>query len=150
MIEPVKKTLHVPLTTEKAFDLFTTRMGEWWPTETHSISGSDAADVTVEPREGGKIIEKAPDGATHDWATVTTWVPGERFAFDWYVGRDPSQATQVDVGFVAEGDGTRVTLVHDGWEALGDEAAGLREGYHSGWDGVLTSCYGGACQKVAA
>jgi hypothetical protein len=34
-------------------------------------------------------------------------------------------------------DGTRVTLIHTGWERLGDQGVARRMGYHDGWDGVL-------------
>ena len=36
-----------------------------------------------------------------------------------------------------EAEGTRLTLVHTGWEALGDAAAEARQGYDGGWAGVL-------------
>jgi hypothetical protein len=38
---------------------------------------------------------------------------------------------------VPEGDGTRVELVHSGWEAYGDDAAASRASYDTGWDIVL-------------
>ncbi len=39
--------------------------------------------------------------------------------------------------FAADGEGTRVDLEHRGWERLGDIASEAREGYESGWPGVL-------------
>ena len=38
MIDPIEKTLVVPLTPDRAFDLFTNRMASWWPLDKHSLS----------------------------------------------------------------------------------------------------------------
>ncbi|MBB94421.1 MAG: hypothetical protein CML68_07455 [Rhodobacteraceae bacterium] len=150
---PVEKTLLVPLHPDAAFDLFTAGMAAWWPLDSHSMTaqtaGGAAEDVTVEPFEGGRIYETMPNGATSDWATITDWTPGARLAFDWYVGRDPSQATQVSVTFLPEGNGTRVELVHDGFDRLPDGAQ-MRGNYHMGWDMVLGARYGGAARARAA
>lgn len=146
---PIEKSTRVPLDKNSAFNLFTQGIDRWWPVKSHSLSGEDAT-VEVEPREGGKIFETTPDGDTHDWATITTWEPGDRLAFDWYVGRDPAEATQVEVTFTPEGDGTRVDLTHQGFEALGTEATAQHKGYRTGWDHVFYDCFGGACTKAAA
>ena len=39
--------------------------------------------------------------------------------------------------FAAEGDGTRVSIVHAGWERLGDRAAPLRDRNRTGWAGLV-------------
>ncbi|MGR3433378.1 MAG: ArsR/SmtB family transcription factor [Shimia sp.] len=146
--DPIVKTLDVDLPPDAAFDLFATRMGEWWPTDTHSLSAEDGARphaVEVEPREGGRILDTTHDGRIAPWGRVTAWEPGRRFAAAWHVGRPEAEATMLDVRFDARGGGTRVTLIHDGWEVLGAAGAALRGGYHGGWDRVLGQCYGGAC-----
>ena len=152
-IAPVEKTLLVPLRPDEAFELFTDGMATWWPLDSHSMAAQTgqgaASDVTVEPRKGGRIYETMPDGSRSDWATITDWTPGARLAFDWYVGRDPSQATQVSVTFLPEGNGTRVDLVHDGFDRT-DGGAVMRENYHSGWDMVLGARFAGACVKEVA
>ncbi len=149
MLDAVEKTLVVPIGPDEAFDLFTNGMSGWWPLESHSISGAAEADVTVEPHKGGRIYETLPGGGRADWATITEWVPGARLAFDWYVGRDPAEATQVSVTFLPEGTGTRVELVHDGFDRLAGGAQ-MRGGYDSGWDMVLGARYGGAALARAA
>lgn len=149
MTEPVEKSVLVPLSPQDAFQLFTDGMAQWWPLDSHSLSGSREADVTVEPRTGGRIFETKPDGVRADWATITDWQPGAHLAFDWYVGRTPEDATQVSVGFIPMGNGTRVDLVHDGFDArMG--GAEMRQMYHTGWDKVLVTCYGGAAKARAA
>jgi hypothetical protein len=65
-------------------------------------------------------------------------------------GRTPATAQVVTVSFHAQGDSTRVTLTHSGWEALGDAAAETREGYTHGWDIVLGQFFVNQCTKIAA
>ena len=35
-IEPIQRSVTVPLEPEVAFELFTARMDTWWPVQTHS------------------------------------------------------------------------------------------------------------------
>lgn len=153
MTDPIEKTVLVPLAPLDAFELFTTGMAGWWPLDSHSLSatrdGQTAADVVVEPRAGGRIIETKPDGSRADWATITAWEPGHRLAFDWYVGRDASEATQVSVTFLPAPGGTQVDLVHDGFDRLGAAGTTMWTGYQTGWDMVLGACFGGAARAAA-
>ena len=53
-------------------------------------------------------------------------------------------ATDVELRFTPQGDGTLVELVHSGWEQHGEHAADLRAQYDSGWDFVFGERYGSA------
>jgi len=152
-LDPIVKTLAVPVSPERAFDLFTENLAAWWPLDTHSLSAFDGdlpKEVTVEREKGGKILEEKPDGSVHPWGTITAWEPGARFAMDWHVGRPEAEATFLDVRFEAQGAGTRITLIHDGWAALGDDGAKVRGGYYTGWDMVLGQCYQHHCLRQVA
>jgi uncharacterized protein YndB with AHSA1/START domain len=125
-------------------------MDRWWPTDSHSLSagkGATARAVTMEPREGGALIETWHDGETHRWGTVKAWSPPERVVFSWHVGTPPENATTVEVTFEEQGRGTRVILVHADWDNAADPSA--RDRYESGWVKVFEERYAGAC-KVAA
>lgn len=152
MIPPIKKTVTVPLSPSHAFELFTKDIFLWWPVESHSLSaGSESKpkDVTVEPFKGGQILETCADGQRRPWATVTTWEPGARLTLDWYVGRDPSEATQVDIRFLPDKAGALVELTHDGFDRLsGGET--MAQSYNTGWDTVLGTGFDGFCLKHAA
>lgn len=141
---PIKKSLTVPLAPGDAFDLFTSGIDRWWPKDSHSLAARDGAGnrtrVRVEAREGGRVIETLPDGREAAWATVAAWVPGERFAMQWYVGRDEAEATFVDVRFAAINGGTLVELAHSGFDVLGPAAGDICANYTSGWDLVLGCC----------
>jgi len=44
----------------------------------------------------------------------------------------------VEVRFAAEGDGTRVTLAHSGWEKLSAAVRESNAGYARGWELALS------------
>lgn len=136
-IEPLVKRVIVPGTTEMVFDLFTSRIGEWWPRVTHSVGGEDSVSVDMGNGVGERIFEVTRDGTEHEWGRITDWLPGERVAFSWRPGLAPEQATHVAITFRSTTEGTEVTLVHDGWTARGEDWRGMRDNYDTGWDLVL-------------
>jgi uncharacterized protein YndB with AHSA1/START domain len=132
----VRKSLTVAAPVERAFEVFTERIGTWWPLDTHSIGHERARDAVLEGREGGGLYEVMDGGETAPWATVLAWEPPSRIVLSWHV--NPTvPATEVEVRFSPEGDGTRVVLEHRGWERLGDDADAARGAYEEGWDVVL-------------
>lgn len=119
--EPIRQSVHVDCPIEEAFRLFTESFGEWWPADLHSLSGDEAPSCEMEPWRGGKIIERAPSGEERECGEVSTWEPPERLVFTLAPGRQ-----SVDVRFRVEADGTRVTLIHTGWEAPGTPVCAAR------------------------
>lgn len=146
---PLIKTLTVPISPDRAFDLFTRRMAEWWPLHSHAISAAackaPARSVHVPDRVGDEVIETLADGSTAPWGRITAYAPGAHFAMTWHPGTPAETASLVDVRFSAEGAGCRVTLTHSGWENRPDGAA-RRVNYDSGWNGVLLGDYANAAQ----
>ena len=136
-IAPIRKSISVRWPPEEAFRRFTGRIAEWWPLETHSLSASATASCAIEPRLGGRIVETAPDGTEHLWGTVTAWEPPDRLAFTWHPGRTADTRQEVEITFLPDGDGARVSLVHSGWERLGERAEDVRRNYEGGWGIVL-------------
>ena len=90
-----------------------------------------------EPRAGGRIYERAPDGAEHEWGRVTAWEPPRRLAYSWHLRQDRADATDVEVTFSAAPEGTAVAIVHRGWERLGAKGPAARERNTRGWAGLL-------------
>lgn len=146
-IEPVRRSVTVGASVDRAFEVFTNGLGTWWPLEHHSVSvggGEDDAaaappqTAVLEPRVGGRVFERLADGTEHDWGRVLVWEPPTRLVLAWQPNRDPQAPTEVEVRFIAEADGgTRVELEHRGWERLGADAERARESYAGGWPGVL-------------
>ncbi|MBT3344031.1 MAG: hypothetical protein HN712_27800 [Gemmatimonadetes bacterium] len=138
-LDPIVKERTVPLELGKAFELFTARIGEWWPLATHSISGSTSSTVRFEPAVGGRIIEALADGTEHAWADVLAWDPPERFVVSWHPNPNPDAASTLEVRFHSVAEGTTIRLEHRGWEEFGQsQGLELREGYTSGWEVVLS------------
>jgi uncharacterized protein YndB with AHSA1/START domain len=131
------KTVHVEAPVGRAFELFTARLGEWWPLPTHSVGGETARDVAMQCRLGGQIVETLADGSTAVWGTVTDWVSPQLVAFTWHHGQPEAEATRVEVSFAASGEGTEVTLRHSGWSSRPDGER-ARSQYDGGWDLVLS------------
>lgn len=150
---PVIKTIDVPCDQRTAFRIFTEDMNRWWPKDRNSVSamaGETAREVRLEPRIGGALTEIGHDGTRHSWGSVLAWDPFARLSLNWHINRPVSEATRVDVDFAPQRSGTRVTLRHHGWEALGDEAQKMRDGYDGGRVSVFETAYAGACKAKAA
>ncbi len=127
----IRHEVVVPTGVERAFELFTTRVGDFKPPE-HNLLGAAEVETTLEPRVGGHIIDRAPDGAECRWARILAFEPPDRLVFSWDISprwqleADPEHTSEVEVRFVGEApDRTRVELEHrhldrhgTGWEAV--------------------------------
>lgn len=142
-LEPVVKTLVVPLSVEDAFDLFTAHMTSWWPLESHSVFLDRAERVSFPEEAGQPITEYSSDGRTTVWGTLVSRKRPSSLSFSWHPGRPAETAQTVDISFSQSDGGTEVVLIHSGWDILGDKAGEARAGYDPGWDLVLIQCYGG-------
>jgi uncharacterized protein YndB with AHSA1/START domain len=145
-ISPVRKAITVKRPIEDCFEIFTVRMGRWWPLLTHSISEARAVDVVIEPRVGGGIFEVRDDGERFPWGKVLVWEPPDRLVVTWHPGLDPSKPTEVEVRFLPVEGGTRVELEHRGWARLGAKAREARDGYDHGWESVFGKNFAEACR----
>lgn len=143
-ITDVRREITVGGTPERAFDLFTNHMAEWWPAE-HHLAGSPVVAMTVEPRIGGRIYDSCEDGSESVWGQVTEWDPPAGLAFAWMVTgtwqleTDVEKASRVSVAFTADGDRTRVVVVHkDFWRmAEGGQGMAGAVGSVDGWGSGL-------------
>jgi uncharacterized protein YndB with AHSA1/START domain len=93
--------------------------------------------VVFEERVGGRIYERSRSGEESTWGTVTLWEPPHRVAFTWHPGRDPEKPGAIEVSFHPDGAGSRLELLHTGWESFGPLAVKARRGYAIGWAYVL-------------
>jgi uncharacterized protein YndB with AHSA1/START domain len=148
-MEPLELRFTVECSPEHAFDVWATRTSLWWP-RGHSVSADPGLTVTFEPRPGGRIYERTPDGTEHDWGEVLDWEPPDRLRYLWHLRFDRADATEVEIAFApaAAGTGTAVTITHRGWERLGAKAPERRERNRRGWDGLIPH-YRRACGEPA-
>jgi uncharacterized protein YndB with AHSA1/START domain len=142
---PVRKTVHVAVAPEKAFDVFTARMGKWWMAE-HSILKAPRESVVMEPRQGGRWYETAVDGTECSWGYVITWEPPNRVVLAWQIDGswqfNEKFLTEIEVRFTPDGpNGTRVELEHRKLQAYGETAESMRAALdgNEGWGAELAN-----------
>ncbi len=152
MLDPIRKMIEVPCSQEHAFRVFVEKVETWWPLDKNSVSamnGGVAKKVVMESREGGRVYEVGHDDQIHEWGSVTLYDPYNRFRMDWHIGLPAESASDVDVIFTALDDNrTRVELTHARWEAFGDKAESMRNGYDNGWVGVFEEAFQSACRNT--
>jgi uncharacterized protein YndB with AHSA1/START domain len=103
-----------------AFELFTSRIDDWWRRGPKYRMGLDGR-LRFEPGEGGRLVEIYDEAAgdLFEIGRILVWRPGERLVFEWRQPNfTPGQVTEVDIGFAAVAEGTRLTLEHRGWDTL--------------------------------
>ncbi len=138
-LAPLRLSYAIDCAPEHAFAVWTERFADWWP-RSHSASGDPDTSVALEPRHGGRIYERTPTGEEIDWGEVTVWDPPHRLSYLWHIRRDRADATDVDLRFVDNGDGTtRLDIEHRGWERLGADGPAWRDANTGGWSALIPS-----------
>ena len=151
MTDPIVKTVFVNCSPEHAFKVFVSRISDWWPVESHSVSageGRPAQSVTIERTVGGSVYETKYDGSRADWGRVLTYEQGKKLTMTWHPGNNSDNATLVEVTFTGSDTGCDVTLTHSGWDVWGSEAPDRITRYTEGWGMILGTLYTTACQST--
>ncbi len=143
-IAPVRKTIVVQATPERAFAVFTAGLDRWWP-KTHNIGSAPIRESIIEPFVGGRWYSKCEDGSEAVVGHVSVWQPSQRFVVSWEISAQwkpdarVALASEVEVRFVADAaGGTRVELEHRNFERMGiADGETMRKGVDGGWPGLL-------------
>lgn len=141
----IDKSVVLPLTPAAAFELFTTRAGEWWPADRRHLNDPRSQMFML---ASGRFYERATDGTELDLGRVRLWEPPHRVLLDFFVGTDATHPTQVEIRFTPEGDGTRVSVQHQPGErgaALWDKRAPI---FARSWTAVLAALQTAASAKT--
>ena len=115
-IEAARQSVTVPLTPERAYDLFVDEFDSWWPKGSHTVA--DATGVVLEAREGGRWGELDAQGEFSPWGSVLAAQRPDRILLAWQLDPDfkfdpdTARRTEVEVTFTAEGESS--TLVDAG------------------------------------
>jgi uncharacterized protein YndB with AHSA1/START domain len=136
----VRSEITVEAPIERAFAVFTEEMESWWNPDHHLI---ETAEMVVEPRVGGHIFDRGPDGSECHWSRVLAYEPPTLFVFSWDINTsweietDPAKTSEVAVTFTAESpDRTLVVLEHRHLDRHGEGWEGMRDAVGSGWSNL--------------
>ena len=127
----ITRSVHVPLSPEAAFDLFTTGFARWWPRE-HCFCGEAALDRVFVDLDAGTWGEVTLSGETLLWGHVLHadrpsllslgWQMDARVS-PWVPEPDPARASLIDLRIKPTEGGATLSLTHHGFERHGDGAA---------------------------
>lgn len=136
-------SVNVPI--DRAFKVFTEKMGAWWPAS-HHVGGTPFKDILIDPLTGGRWYEINADGQECVWGSVLAWEPPKKVVLswhlqpDWSVNMDMAKSSEVSMEFIAEGpEKTRLEFEHrhlerhgEGWEKMRAEVSS-----DGGWPMIL-------------
>ena len=132
MAEPISLTLsrHFAAPPERVFDAWLEKSwGEWV-----GPPGVNGEVVQLEPRVGGhyRVVMHLPDGKTLSVGGVYKQiVRPERLVMSWKWEHE-EQETLITLTFRADGNGTELTIHHEGFGA-----PERRDSHNNGWTGTL-------------
>ena len=141
-IAPVRKSIDVKASQARAFEVFTSGLGRWWPRD-HGIGKKPMKTAVMETRLGGRWYELAEDGSQATVGKIIVWDPPRRFVMTWDINSqwkpDTTVSSEVEVRFIPDGvNATRVELEHRKFEQMGAEAGeSMRKDVDGGWPGML-------------
>jgi uncharacterized protein YndB with AHSA1/START domain len=136
-VQPIVCTIEVKLPPERAFDLFASHMGDWWP-KGKTVGKQPHVEIVAEPHAGGRFYERDAEGVEVRWGSVLAWEPPHRLLLGWSLDTrfeyDPDLVTEVEVTFAdAPGGGAIVTLEHRDLQKFGVEAERMAASLGGGW-----------------
>jgi uncharacterized protein YndB with AHSA1/START domain len=116
--DSVRVSTVVDVAPDVAFEVFTGEIDLWWKRGPRFRAPADQR-LAFEPGVGGRLLAYRESGEAWEIGRVLAWEVGKRLVFEWRAASfDADQRTEVEVLFEAEGDATRVSLEHRGWDAI--------------------------------
>jgi len=139
-IAPIHRTIEVAVPPERAFELFSSRMHDWWPMG-HSISDDPRVGIEMEAHVDGWWGQIGENGTRAQWGKVLAWNPPGQLLLAWQISEewqfDPALVTELELTFTPIGMNTLVTLEHRNLERFGESAEKIAEQLRNGWPGVV-------------
>lgn len=118
MTDCLSTSLHLSVSPEDAFRLFTEQTDQWWKHGAKFRFMQEGA-IRFEPGVGGRLVQVTDGGRAYEVGRILAWVPGRLLSFEWRLDNfEAGQLTRVEIIFAPEGDGTRLSLEHRGWDTL--------------------------------
>jgi len=128
MTSKVYVAMRVKATPERAFAAFVEEIGVWWrPSimfQTTPRPGRLSFEAPGSDGEGGRLIETRAGDKVFEIGKIRVWEPPSRLVFSWRQANFPPDLhTEVEVGFEAVGEETRVSIEHRGFDQMPKESA---------------------------
>ena len=135
----IRKVVSVQAPPAVAWQVFTEKMGTWWPLAVYKIGKANAVDAVIEQYVGGRWYERGDDGSMCQWGSVLAWEPPSRLVLSWDIGADfqydPTLKTEIEVRFTPDGSNrTRVELEHRRLDRYGARRDEMRRIYDTEGD----------------
>ena len=124
MTSKVYVALRVKATPARAFAAFVEEIGAWWRPSPLFQTTPRPGRLSFEPGEHGRLIETREGGKVFEIGRIRVWEPPHRLVFSWRQANFPLDLhTEVEVGFEAVGEETRVSVEHRGFDQAPQGAA---------------------------
>ena len=124
MTSKVYVALRVKATPDRAFAAFVEEIGAWWRPSPLFQTTPRPGRLSFEPGEHGRLIETRDGGRAFEIGRIRVWEPPHRLVFSWRQANFPIDLhTEVEVGFEAVGEETRVSVEHRGFNQVPQGAA---------------------------
>ena len=142
---PVRKSVTVKASQQRAFEVFTAEFDSWWP-RSHHIGPSPMTATYIEGRVGGRCHSAQENGTDCEWGSILVWEPPQRFVLAWQISLkwtyepEIAKSSEVEVRFTPLPDGfTRVDLEHRFLARHGADFEAMRRGIDApeGWNGLM-------------
>jgi len=130
------KSVVLPLAPVAAFELFTGRIGEWWPADRRHTQ-DPASEIFL--LASGRFYERARDGQEVELGRVRCWDLPNRILLDFFIATGPEKPTEVEIVFAARSGGTHVTVIHRPKPESADLWTERAPRYERSWDVVLAA-----------
>jgi uncharacterized protein YndB with AHSA1/START domain len=137
----IHKTIRLPCSPERAFELLTKEAGAWWPPDRrHTTDRASAIRIEAPTASAeGRFFERASDGTEVELGRVREMSPPHRLVLDWYPGTGPELPTSVEIELSEEDGGTRVRLRHGPGPRSAEAYAKKAPAYDRSWELVLAA-----------
>ena len=126
--DAVQVTTVVEVGPTEAFRIFTEEVDSWWGHGPQFRTAGKISEMRFEPRVGGRLLVIEGSAEPFVLGQIKVWDPPKRLVFD-MGGRAFAEGewTEVEICFEAEGEATRITVDHRGFEKFPADH-GLRHG----------------------
>ena len=105
----IVKSLFLPLAPAAAFDLFTTRINAWWPPDRRHTRDPLSEIFLL---QDGRFFERTSEGRDVELGFVRSWQKPKLILLDFFIATSLEEPTEVEITFIAEQQGTRLTVTH--------------------------------------